>query len=209
MLPEGRAVVLEYNDPASTANPLNSWVTRINLPDDYPEIRGLIIIGNGAGADETGSVTNAELVAFARAHGFRLLGLGRWSNLYSSTERSRFLAALSDFASRANRPELVNVPWVAFGFSQGGGQAYSLNYHFPSRTIAIGVNKGGYSYLNGGSDTGRLDQTGIGGRAASPNAQKNSRTARLRLSRRLRTNHQCDKRIHQQSCARSPLGDAH
>jgi len=162
-------IVLRYEQSPGTTT---GWVTAMNLPDDLPEIRGLVIVGNGVGADETGSVNNAELVALARSHGFGVMGLGRWSNLYSTTERSRFLAALSDFAVRANRPELVNVPWVAFGFSQGGGQAYSLNYHFPSRTIAIGVNKGGYSYLNGGSDTGRLDQTGIGGRAASPNAQK-------------------------------------
>lgn len=167
LLAEARAVVLDYNSTVTT-----SWATRINLPDDLPEIRGLVIIGNGAGGDSTGSATDAELVAFARAHGFGVMAFGRWNNLYSSTERTRFLAALSDFATRANRPELVNVPWVAFGFSNGGAQAYSLNYHFPSRTIAIGVNKAGYSYLNGGDDTGRLDQTGAFGRPASPNALK-------------------------------------
>ena len=37
-------------------------------PFDLPEIRGLVLIGNGAGGDSTGSATDAELVAFARAH---------------------------------------------------------------------------------------------------------------------------------------------
>jgi autotransporter-associated beta strand protein len=168
-LPNAWAVVLRYEQTPGTTT---GWVTAANIPDDLPEIRGLIVVGNGAGGDETGMVNDAELLAFARAQGFGVMAFGRWSNLYTSTERARFLAALSDFAARANRPELVNVPWVAFGFSQGGGQAYSLNYHFPARTIAIGVNKAGYSFLNGGSDTGRLDQVGTGGRPASPDALK-------------------------------------
>lgn len=164
-----RAVVLRYEQSPGTTT---GWVTAVNLPDDLASIRGLVIVGNGAGADETGAVNDPELLAFARAHGFGVLAFGRWGNLYTAGERSRFLAALADFAARANRPELVNVPWVAFGFSQGGGQAYSLNYHFSARTLALGVNKAGFSYLNGGSDTGRLDATGVGGRAASPEALK-------------------------------------
>ena len=164
------AVVLDYNSKFYTAT--SGWATRINLPDDLPEIRGLVIIGNGADGSSIGDATDPELVAFARAHGFGLMAFGRWNNLYSPTERTRFQTALSDFAKRANRPELVNVPWVAFGFSNGGGQAYSLNFHFPERTIAIAVNKAGYSYLNGGDDTGRLDQTGAFGRPASPGALK-------------------------------------
>jgi len=153
LMPEARAVVLDYNSTSTSG-----WATRINLPDDLPEIRGLVIIGNGAGGSSIGDAENAEYVAFARAHGFGIMAFGRWGNLYSTTERNRFLAALADFAKRANRPELVNVPWVAFGFSQGGGQAYSLNFHFPTRTIAMGLNKTGTSWLNFGYDTGRLDQ---------------------------------------------------
>ncbi len=165
----GRAVILRQEQSPGTTT---GWVASINLPDDLPEIRGLIVVGNGAGADESGVVNDAELMAFARSIGFGVLGLGRWSNLYSSTERTRFLSILSTFATQSNRPELVNVPWIAFGFSQGGGQAYSLNYHFPARTIAIGVNKAGFSFLNGGSDTGRLDQTGVSGRPPSADALK-------------------------------------
>ncbi len=165
----GRTAILRQEQSPGTTT---GWVASINLPDDLPEIRGLIVVGNGAGGDESGAVNDAELLAFARSIGFGVLGLGRWNNLYSSTERTRFLSILSTFASQSNRPELVNVPWIALGFSQGGGQAYSLNYHFPSRTIAIGLNKTGYSFLNGGSDTGRLDQTGVSGRPASPDAVK-------------------------------------
>lgn len=165
VVPAGAAVFRYDQSPGTTTG----WVTAVNLPDDLPEIRGLLIVGNGAGADETGAVNDPELVAFARSIGFGVMGLGRWSNLYSTTERTRFLAALASFAAQSGRPEVVNVPWIAFGFSQGGGQAYSLNYHFPARTIAIGVNKAGYSFLNGGSDTARLDEAN-GSRPASPGA---------------------------------------
>jgi len=76
------------------------------------------------GGSSIGDAENAEYVAFAHAQGFGVMALGCWSNLYSFTEGNRFLAALADFATRANRPELVNVPWIGFGFFNGAAQAY-------------------------------------------------------------------------------------
>jgi len=168
LLSQTNAAIYSIGYPAGTTT---GPVISVNLPDDLPEIRGLIILGNGAGADETGVVNNAEMIAFARANGFGVLGLGRWGNLYTPSERDQFTTALATFAAQSGRSELVNVPWVAYGFSQGGGQAYSLNYYFPSRTIVMGLNKTGDSWLSDGNDTGPLNQS-YGTRGPSPDAVK-------------------------------------
>lgn len=138
-----------YNWTSSSGSPARKL--RLNIPSsvDSGVVRGIIIHGNGAGGDETSQAENAELVAFAESIGFAVLATGFWGKFDmgsggTSSEFNTFVNRIVSFATESGHPELVNAPWIAEGFSNGGQMAYGLNVLAPERVIAFVANKGGY-----------------------------------------------------------------
>ncbi len=116
---------------------------RLNIPDGTPEIRGILIFGNGAGGDARGNATNAELVAFAQSLGFVVLATGYWSNFsFNDYEINLFEWSLQQLAAMSGFPELVDAPWMPMGHSNGGQMSYGLNTLRPSKVIGFITSKG-------------------------------------------------------------------
>ena len=120
--------------------------TRLWIPNDVTVIRGVIILGNGAGGDQRGRTEETDWQALARAHGFALMGT-RGYVCYRSTalvdEEVRIL--LNDFAGYATasgHPEVAHLPFVLAGWSGGGQMANGINARIPERVIAFIANKG-------------------------------------------------------------------
>ena len=119
---------------------------RLNIPDTVDPVRGILIYGNGASGDSTGSATDFELVAFAESIGFTVLGTGLWYN-FSQPDNSELLFfedMLRELADMSGHPELVNAPWLPMGHSNGGQMSYGFNAKRPEKVIAFITSKGAY-----------------------------------------------------------------
>jgi dienelactone hydrolase len=119
----------------------NGRGTRMWVPPDASTVRGILIYGNGAGADYRAAVTAPWLRQFADIHNFALIGTSFWGNL-SGTEINLWDAHLQALAAASHHPELVNAPWAPMGFSNGGQMSYGFNALRPEKTIAFITNKG-------------------------------------------------------------------
>ncbi len=115
---------------------------RLNVPDGLSEVRGILIFGNGAGGDSTGSATNSELVACAKSLGFVVLATGYWSNFSGTYEIDLFEAALDYYAGVTGFSELRDAPWLPMGHSNGGQMSYGLNSLRPEKVIGFITSKG-------------------------------------------------------------------
>lgn len=117
---------------------------RLNVPDGTGVVRGIVIVGNGAGGDVRSQATRAEFVTFAQSIGFAVLATGFWSNFsYSNDYEINLLeAARATFAAQSGKPELVNAPWLPLGHSNGGQMSYGLNTKRPAKVIAFITSKG-------------------------------------------------------------------
>lgn len=131
---------------------------RLNIPDSVHAgvVRGIIIHGNGApnannppASDDTEFAEDPELVALAEELGFAIIATAHWykfdldlSGGTASSEYNKFVARIAAFATQSGHPELVNAPWIAEGFSNGGQMAYGLNVIAPHKTIVFVANKG-------------------------------------------------------------------
>ncbi len=102
---------------------------RLWLPDGIKQVRGIIIdLGNPHGSDR------ADFQAFARANDFALLGtLLRWP----PTLDKDLEAIVADFAKRSEHPELVNAPWVMYGFSRSTGPNHKVAITRPEKVLAV------------------------------------------------------------------------
>ncbi|MEO0797127.1 MAG: hypothetical protein AAFX93_18390 [Verrucomicrobiota bacterium] len=117
---------------------------RLNIPDSVTAVRGILINGNGAGGDSTGSATSAHLVAIAESIDFAVLATGRWSRFaYTSDwEIEYFESQIAQFAIDSGHPELVHAPWLPTGHSNGGQMSYGMNAKRPHKVIAFITSKG-------------------------------------------------------------------
>ncbi len=117
---------------------------RLNVPDGTAEVRGILIVGNGAGGDVRGQATNGELVAFAKSIGFAVLATGKWGNFSASDDYEIDLLedSLATLAATSARPELIDAPWLPMGHSNGGQMSYGLNAKRPEKVIAFITSKG-------------------------------------------------------------------
>ena len=140
-----------YYDAPATSVPTPpfatySHATRLWIPDDVTVIRGVIVIGNGAGGDQRGQTAERDWQALARAHGFALMGTVGYICYYSdavvSAEVPVLLGDLAWYATASGHPEVANLPFVFTGWSGGGQIAYGINTKIPERVIAFNVNKG-------------------------------------------------------------------
>lgn len=115
--------------------------TRMWVPPGVPTVKGIVIYGNGAGADMRRAAEAPWLQQFAQLHDFALIGTSLWGNL-SGTEINIWDSHLQALAAASGHPELVHAPYAPMGFSNGGQMSYGFNALRPDKTIAFITNKG-------------------------------------------------------------------
>lgn len=110
---------------------------RVWVPPGNRVVRGLIVSGHGGGSGDSRPFTrDMNLRALAARYDFGLVGLHRFPGREMSAAGGRFLVdALARLAQIGPHPELANVPFAAFGSSNGGATAYGLAAGFPERTL--------------------------------------------------------------------------
>src|SRR3954467_8198501 len=97
--------------------------TRMWVPSGLQTIKGILVWGNGAGADERNAVYAPWLENFARIHNFALVGTSMWGNLAGS-EINAWDTHIAGLANASGHPELRNAPLAPIGFSNGGQMSY-------------------------------------------------------------------------------------
>jgi hypothetical protein len=107
---------------------------RLAIPSGLQTVRGLLVNTNPAGGDTRTRYTLAYLKAFAALHGLAFVGAKGFNSHLGSVVVLQH--ALTRFAEESGHPELENVPFVAYGFSAGGGFANRLLDALPKRVIA-------------------------------------------------------------------------
>jgi dienelactone hydrolase len=115
--------------------------TRMWVPPNLSLIRGIVVYGNGAGADYRDAVYAPWLRQFAQVHGFALIGTSLWGNL-SGSEINTWDIHVAALAAASGHAELKNAPLAPMGFSNGGQMSYGFNALRPEKTIAFITNKG-------------------------------------------------------------------
>jgi hypothetical protein len=115
--------------------------TRMWIPTDLATVKGIVIYGNGAGADMRRAAEAPWLQQFAELHDFALIGTSLWGNL-SGSEIDVWDAHLQALATASGHPEIVHAPWAPMGLSNGGQMSYGFNALRPEKTIAFITNKG-------------------------------------------------------------------
>jgi hypothetical protein len=125
---------------------------RLTLPEGLAVVRGILVVGPYAGADSRELYREIWYREFLHLHDFAFLGAQSFN---SHAECFGVMQhALKQIAVDSKHPELVHAPYVATGFSAGGGFASRLLVEAPDQVIA--------SVIVGS----RLNLTGIKPRAA-------------------------------------------
>ena len=107
---------------------------RLWIPDGLATVRGILVVSNPSGGDTRNGHTEVWYGEFLHLHDFAFLGAkGNTSHVESVHVMQN---ALKQIAKDADHPELVNVPYVATGFSAGGGFSSRLLVEVPDRVIA-------------------------------------------------------------------------
>jgi hypothetical protein len=105
---------------------------RLTLPEGLAVVRGILVVGPYAGADSREFYREVWYREFMHLHDFAFLGThGVSMQNYKLMEN-----ALKQLAADSKHPELVHAPYVATGFSAGGGFARRLLLADPDRVIA-------------------------------------------------------------------------
>ncbi len=124
-------------------DPNSSRLTRMWVPQSLSTVRGILIIGNGAGGSSLSETSAVRNQRFAEEHGFAVIGTSGWGFFSGgTTEISVWNQQLADLAAVSGHPELVHAPWAPIGLSNGGQMSYGFNFHHPEKTIAFIANKG-------------------------------------------------------------------
>lgn len=130
--------VYDYTDPATKR-------FRVVIPDGLRVVRGLLVNCNYAGGDSRGDWTFcAYYREFMHLHNFALVA--STGDIPHARALQAFHDCLRRVSSRSSHLELVNAPYVAVGFSAGGGFASTLMTYEPEKTIAVGVLGARYNF---------------------------------------------------------------
>jgi len=107
---------------------------RLTVPEGLAVVRGILVVAAFSGGDTRNFYREVWYREFLHLHGFAFLG-AECSN--SHAEQSKVMHnALRQIAVDSKHPELVNAPYVATGFSSGGGFASRLLVEVPDKVIA-------------------------------------------------------------------------
>jgi dienelactone hydrolase len=107
---------------------------RVTIPKDLTTVRGILVVADGFGGDTRDDYKQLQNGEFLCLHDFAFLGTKGFDGHIESFQAMQ--NALKDAAKRSNHPELVNVPYVTTGFSNGGGYSGRLVGFCPDRVIA-------------------------------------------------------------------------
>jgi hypothetical protein len=129
------------------------------VPPGLQTVKGIVVWGNGAGADERAAAQAPWIQQFAQLHDFALIGTSMWSN-FTGGEISIWDQHIANLAAQSGHPELKNAPLAPIGFSNGGQMSYGFNALRPEKTIAFVTNKG-CCYNNTLPSTAALNTPGI------------------------------------------------
>ena len=107
---------------------------RLTLPQGLKVVRGILVVGPGLGGDSRDLYREVWYREFMHLHDFAFLGTLAFS---SHAENFKVMQnALKQLAADSTHPELVHAPYVATGFSAGGGFASRLLVEAPDRVVA-------------------------------------------------------------------------
>ncbi|MBI3414171.1 MAG: Ig-like domain-containing protein [Verrucomicrobia bacterium] len=125
---------------------------QLMLPTDIPVIRGLLIEDDGR--DSRDDYKRTVFNEFLHLHGFGYVGGSANSTPGLDEDRhnglaNAFMRGLTNFAGQSGHKELVNVPFVFYGFSSQASHNWLLTLNQPSRTIAACPLHGGSPSTNG------------------------------------------------------------
>jgi hypothetical protein len=107
---------------------------RLTMPEGLEVVRGILVVGPWAGGDSRDLYHEVWYGEFMHLHDFAFLGAQSFS---SHAENYKVMQnALKQLAEDSKHPELVHAPYVATGFSAGGGFASRLLVEDPDKVIA-------------------------------------------------------------------------
>ncbi len=130
--------VYEFTDPDSKS-------FCVVIPEDLKTVRGLFVNSNYYGGDSRGDWTFCHYYReFMHLHDFALVAANGTCPHASALQG--FHKSLREISVASGHPELVNAPYVAVGFSAGGGFASTLMTHEPEKTIAVGILGARYNF---------------------------------------------------------------
>ncbi len=112
----------------------NVKAVRLAIPTGLDPVRGLLVYTNAAGGDTRDHYAVPYLRAFCALHGLAFLGAQKFDSHPGSV--TVLVHGLERFAGESGHPELAHVPFVAYGFSAGGGFANRLLNTLPERVVA-------------------------------------------------------------------------
>lgn len=136
---DGRAyTVYEYADPESKTY-------CVVIPDGLTPVRGLLVNTNYYAGDSREDWRSCHYYReFMHLHGFALVAAG--GTCPHAAAYKGFLKTLRAVGGTSEHPELVHAPYVAVGFSAGGGFASTLMTMSPEKTIAVGILGARYNF---------------------------------------------------------------
>jgi hypothetical protein len=108
---------------------------RLTMPDGLAVVRGILVVGPYAGADSRELYREVWYREFLHLHDFAFLG-AHWPKSSHIENFKAMQNALKQLAEDTKHPELVHAPYVATGFSAGGGFASRLLVEAPDKVIA-------------------------------------------------------------------------
>jgi hypothetical protein len=130
--------VFDYADPATKR-------FRVVIPDALKAVRGLLVECNYAGGDSRSDWTIcAYYREFMHFHSFALVA--STGDIPHVKAFQAFRNCLQTVGLASHHPELVNAPYVAVGFSAGGGFASTLMTMDPDKTSAVGIVGARYNF---------------------------------------------------------------
>lgn len=133
-----RYEVYEFADPESKTY-------CVVIPEGLRTVRGLFVNTNYYGGDSRQDWTFCHYYReFMHLHDFALVAA---AGTCPHAKALRGLhKALQIISVASKHPELVNAPYVAVGFSAGGGFASTLMTHEPDKTIAVAIYGARYNF---------------------------------------------------------------
>ena len=131
--------IYEYTDPESKTY-------CVVIPEGLRTVRGLLVNANYyAGDPSRGDWTFCHYYReFMHLHDFALVAAN--GTCPHASAFKGFRTSLQKISVNSRHPELVNVPYVAVGFSAGGGFASTLMTYDPDKTIAAGIIEARYNF---------------------------------------------------------------
>lgn len=108
---------------------------RLTMPEGLAVVRGILVVGPYAGADSRELYREVWYREFLHLHDFAFLG-AHWPKSSHIENFKAMQKALKQLAADSMHPELVHAPYVATGFSSGGGFASRLLVEAPDKVIA-------------------------------------------------------------------------